>query len=318
MNSLQAEKRNTTGISKGWAEPGNACLPLPIYNDVERMLSMLAPLDMDIVVEGETGTGKDTFAQRLYQAAGVKGAFVPVNCAAIPEQLAESELFGVVSGAYTGASHTRAGYIESAQQGMLFLDEIDSMPLTLQAKLLRVLETRSVTRLGCTRAVPLKFRVVVAAQRPLSELVAQNRFRQDLYFRLSTVRVELPTLRSHIESIIPLFRHFTQQSALRLKCPLPPMPVELTEILLMHSWPGNIRELRAAAERFVIGLPVIVPPVETGKVSGRLKDRLRRIESCLIEDCLARHKNRVVSAAHELGIPRRTLYQRLKLLNVEN
>ncbi|VEB99387.1 C4-dicarboxylate transport transcriptional regulatory protein dctD [Cedecea lapagei] len=285
-----------------------------VHDGLDIWLQTLAPLKVDLVLEGETGTGKDTFARRIYEHSGCRGAFVPINCAAIPETLAESELFGVTAGAYTGANHSRAGYIESANNGVLFLDEIDSMSLSLQAKLLRVLETRTVGRLGSTQSISLNLRVIVASQKPLAQLMEQKLFRQDLFFRLTTVKISLPALRERVECIIPLFRRFAQESALRLNRPLPPMPQNLSEALLMHRWPGNIRELKGAAERFVLGLPALGQVAHPEMRSVRLRERLRRIEYSLIEDCLSRHENRVVSAAHELGIPRRTLYQRIKSL----
>ncbi len=285
-----------------------------IHSDLDSLLNTLAPLKVDLVLEGETGTGKDTFARRLYTHSGCCGEFVAINCAAIPETLAESELFGVTAGAYTGANHSRAGYIESANNGILFLDEIDSMPLSLQAKLLRVLETRTVGRLGSTQSVALNLRVIVATQKPLAALVEQCLFRQDLYFRLTTVKIALPALRARIEYIIPLFRRFSQEASIRLNRALPAMSPSLAESLLLHSWPGNIRELRGAAERFVLGIPPLGANIRLESGSVRLRDRMRRIEYCLIKDCLMRHDQHIVSAAHELGIPRRTLYQRIKSL----
>jgi transcriptional regulator with PAS, ATPase and Fis domain len=240
---------------------------------------------------------------------------VPVNCAAIPETLAESELFGVMAGAFTGASTSRAGYIESANHGVLFLDEIDSMPLTVQAKLLRVLENRAVERLGSTKSIELDLRVVAASQIPLSQLVAQGRFRRDLFFRLDTIKLATPTVRSRPELILPMFRRFTQEAAMRLNQPLPPGSPVLDETLLLHSWPGNIRELKAAAERFVLGLPPLCCEIKQ-EGRGLLKERLRRIERSLIHDCLKRHGNRIDDVILELGIPRRTLYHRLKLLKL--
>ncbi|RWR00998.1 ATPase AAA [[Pantoea] beijingensis] len=286
-----------------------------IHSDFDSMLQTLAPLKVDLTLEGETGTGKDTFARRLYERSGCKGAFVPINCAAIPESLAESELFGIMAGAYTGATHARAGYIESANGGILFLDEIDSMPLSLQAKLLRVLESRSVSRLGSTQQISLDLRIVVASQKPLAMLVEQKLFRQDLYFRLTTIKITLPALRSRIKYIIPMFARFSQEAALRLNCALPAITANLSESLIMHDWPGNIRELKGAAERFVLGIPPLGNAMRIDSGSFRLKDRMRRIEHCLIEDCLMRHQNKIVNAAHELGIPRRTLYQRIKSLS---
>ncbi len=286
-----------------------------IHRDLMPLLNTIAPLNVDLLLEGETGTGKDTLAQRLYNNSGLKGRFVSINCAAIPESLAESELFGVTAGAYTGANHSRAGYIESANEGVLFLDEIDSMPLSLQVKFLRVLESRTICRLGSTQSVPLKLRVIAASQKPLSELVEKKLFRQDLYFRLAAVKIALPALRSRIECIIPLFRKFSDEASQRLGCALPKMTTQLVERLLLHNWPGNIRELRGAAERFVLGIPPLNNECCPEHECLRLRDRMRRIEYCLIEDCLTRHSNRVVSAAHELGVPRRTLYQRIKSLS---
>ncbi|WP_128602690.1 sigma 54-interacting transcriptional regulator [Pantoea wallisii] len=293
--------------------------PKNIHGDFEELLDTIAPLMVDVVLEGETGTGKDTLARQLYLRSNCRGEFVAINCAAIPETLAESELFGVVAGAYTGANQSRAGYIESANNGILFLDEIDSMPLTLQAKLLRVLETRSVGRLGGTQSIPLNLRVIVASQKPLVSLVEEQLFRQDLFFRLATVRVSLPALRHRIEFIIPLFRRFAQEAALRLNRALPAMSASLAETLLMHRWPGNIRELRVAAERFVLGIPPLGEIANHESRRFQLRERMRRIEYCLIEDCLMRHENHIISAAHELGVPRRTLYQRIKSLSsIEN
>ncbi|MBS6059118.1 MAG: sigma-54-dependent Fis family transcriptional regulator [Pantoea sp.] len=258
-----------------------------IHAHLHKLVETIAPLNVDVLLEGETGTGKDTLARRIYERSGCRGPLVPVNCGAIPETLAESELFGVVSGAYTGASHSRPGYIEAANNGILFLDEIDSMPLTVQAKLLRMLETRAIERLGSTRCIPLTLRVIAAAQTPLEQLVTQGRFRRDLYFRLNTITLATPTVRSRPELIIPLFRQFTQDAAQRLDQPLPPRAPGLDEALLLHNWPGNIRELKAAAERFVLGLPPLcqqaIPQAEL---------------------------------VHELGIPRRTLYHRLKQLKL--
>ena len=286
-----------------------------IHTHLYKILNTIAPLKIDLLIEGETGTGKDALARRLYQLSGCRGPMVPVNCAAIPETLAESELFGVMAGAFTGASSSRAGYIESANHGVLFLDEIDSMPLTVQAKLLRVLENRAVERLGSTKSIELDLRVVAASQIPLAQLVAQGRFRRDLFFRLDTIKIATPTVRSRPELILPMFRRFTQEAALRLNQPLPPGSHALDETLLLHNWPGNIRELKAAAERFVLGLPPLCSEIKQ-EGRGQLKERLRRIERSLIHDCLNRHGNRIDDVILELGIPRRTLYHRLKLLKL--
>ncbi|NKI74889.1 sigma-54-dependent Fis family transcriptional regulator [Dickeya sp. CFBP 2040] len=292
-----------------------------IHGSLSSLIHTIAPLNVDIVLEGETGTGKDTLASRIHQLSGCAGPLVAVNCAAVPETLAESELFGVVSGAYTGASRSRAGYLETADKGILFLDEIDSMPLTLQAKLLRVLESRGIERLGSTRFKPVDMRVIVATQTPLRKLVEEGRFRRDLYFRLDTVKIQLPTLRSRTEIILPLFQRFLHEAATRLKRPLPKVSATIQEQLLMHSWPGNIRELKAAAERWVLGLSPVPMAVDGGETESdapltSLKMRLRRIERFLIQDALQRNDHCIDTVVNELGIPKRTLYHRIKLLNV--
>lgn len=292
-------------------------MSIDIHDTLLGVINTVAPLKIDLVLEGETGTGKDTLARRIHKISGCSGKLVAVNCAAIPENLAESELFGINNGAYTGAGPARAGYVEEAHKGILFLDEIDSMPLSLQAKLLRVLENRGVERLGGTRFTPVDMRVIVATQTPLLTLVERGAFRRDLYFRLNTISIQLQPLRSRVEMIIPLFRRFIQQAAERLQCAPPELTQEHCECLLGYSWPGNIRELKAAAERFALGLaPLGAAACLCEQEQSHLKERMRRIEKSLIHDCLVRHGHSIDNAALELGIPSRTLYHRIKLLNV--
>ncbi|MGG8125627.1 sigma 54-interacting transcriptional regulator [Klebsiella aerogenes] len=289
---------------------------IDIHDSLAAMIKTVAPLKIDLVLEGETGTGKDTLARKIHQLSGCPGKLVAVNCAAIPETLAESELFGINNGAYTGAGQARAGYVEEANNGILFLDEIDSMPLSLQAKMLRVLENRGVERLGGTRFTPVDMRVIVATQTPLLTLVERGTFRRDLYFRLNTVNIQLQPLRSRIEMIIPMFRQFTDKAACALQCIPPELTQDHYESLLSYSWPGNIRELKAAAERFALGLPPLNLPGEGEQQRPQLKEMMRRIEKSLIHDCLVRHGHSLDDAAQELGMPLRTLYHRIKLLNV--
>ncbi|WP_079997906.1 transcriptional regulator HrpR, partial [Pseudomonas syringae] len=209
-----------------------------------------ALLDMDLLLCGETGTGKDTLASRIHELSSRTGPFVGMNCAAIPESLAESQLFGVVNGAFTGVCRAREGYIEASSGGTLYLDEIDSMPLSLQAKLLRVLESRGVERLGSTDFIPLDLRVIASAQRPLDELVEQGLFRRDLFFRLNVLTLQLPALRKRREQILPLFDQFTQDIAAESGRSVPTLDNRRVQILLSHDWPGNVRELKSAAKRF--------------------------------------------------------------------
>lgn len=285
--------------------------------DIERTLNSTAALNIDILLLGETGTGKDTLAQRVHRLSGRRGNFVAVNCAAIPESLAESQLFGVNSGAYTGAMQSRAGFVEAAHLGTLYLDEIDSMPLSLQAKLLRVLESRGVERLGSTRFIPVDMRVIASAQHSLHTMVEHGTFRRDLYFRLNVVNIQLPALRERRERIIPLFLEMVQQEANHFNCTAPPPSGGLLQQLLCHSWLGNVRELRSTAKRFVLGLPPLSTPGSSQKDSlMSLKERLQQIEKALIEEALHRHQYCVDTAAIELGVAKRTLYYRMKQLDI--
>ncbi|QLG91347.1 sigma 54-interacting transcriptional regulator [Pseudomonas yamanorum] len=291
--------------------------PLTECPTIEATVQNTAALNIDMLLLGETGTGKDTLAQRIHRLSRRKGNFVAVNCAAIPESLAESQLFGVNSGAYTGAMQSRAGFVEAAHLGTLYLDEIDSMPLTLQAKLLRVLESRGVERLGSTRFIPVDMRVIASAQHSLHQMVEHGAFRRDLYFRLNVVNIQLPTLRAMRERIIPLFLEMVHQEAEHFKCPAPALSGELLQQLLCHSWLGNIRELRSTAKRFVLGLPALSTPLGTPQDTDMsLKTRLQQIEKALIEESLCRHDHCVDSVAVELGVAKRTLYYRIKQLDI--
>lgn len=282
---------------------------------IESTVNNTAPLNIDVLLLGETGTGKDTLAQRIHCLSGRKGNFVAVNCAAIPETLAESQLFGVNSGAYTGAIQSRAGFVEAAHLGTLYLDEIDSMPLPLQAKLLRVLECRGIERLGSTRFIQVDMRVIASAQHSLHDMVERGAFRRDLYFRLNVVSIQLPPLRERRERIIPLFLDMIKQEADAFKCPISTPAGTLLQQLLCHRWHGNVRELRSAAKRFVLGLTPL-PLSHAPQTKTNLKARLQQIEKALIEESLHRHEHSVDSAAAELGIARRTLYYRMKQLDI--
>lgn len=276
-----------------------------------------AKLNIDILLHGETGTGKDTLAEKIHLLSGRRGDYVAINCAAIPESLAESQLFGVTSGAFTGAMQSRAGFIEASNMGTLYLDEIDSMPLTLQAKLLRVLETRGVERLGSTKFIPVDMRVIASAQSSLPKMVEQGQFRRDLYFRLNVVSMHLPPLRERREHILPLFMNLIQREADYFNSPVPAPDTSLLQHIICHDWPGNVRELRSAAKRLVLGLtPVSTYTGADEDIEKNLKGRLQQIEKLLIQDALRRHLYRMDAVVLELGIAKRTLYHRMKQLDI--
>ena len=275
----------------------------------------IAPTVADVLVSGETGTGKELVARALHNFGGRKGHFVAVNCAAIPEALFESELFGHQAGAFTGATKRRVGKVEHASQGTLFLDEIEAMPLALQAKLLRVLQEREVEPLGANKVVKVDLRVVAATNSSLVRMVEEGRFRVDLFYRLNVVTLQLPPLRDRRGDIPLLLQHFLRLAAMRFQLPEVEPTLETRENLLAHAWPGNVRELKSAAERLVLGMPAIAGASDSRPNDpGRsLSAALESIERVLIEDALRRHQGNITRAGEELQINQATLYRKLKL-----
>ena len=272
----------------------------------------IAPTPVDVLVCGETGTGKELVARALHEHSGRRGAFVPINCAAVPDGLIESELFGHQAGAFTGAAKARPGRIEHAHGGTLFLDEIEAMPLLLQAKLLRVLQEREVQRLGANQPQRVDVRVVAASNAELEPLVARGAFRADLFYRLNVVKLQLPPLRERRDDVLPLFRHFMRNAALRFERDVPELASPLNEQLLAHGWPGNVRELKSAAERQVLGLPPLWSGSTSTASAGTLQSTLDALEALLIEDALKRCKGQVDAVCRALDVSQATLYRKLK------
>jgi DNA-binding NtrC family response regulator len=306
--------------------------PLTPDSDALRLARRIAPLGVDVLLQGETGAGKDTLAREIHRASGRPGRFVALNCAAIPESLAESELFGHEAGAFTGAARAREGKLETADKGTLYLDEIDSMPLGTQAKLLRALQDRGVERLGGSRFYRADFRVVASTKVALPQLVHEGRFRQDLYFRLNVVRIVLPSLRELGENILPFFERFVREAATRHGLPVPSLDASLRTQLQRHPWPGNVRELANAAERHTLGLPPLDDDLPIGAPTtvdpihhatsieaqnGALRDRLRAFERDVIVTTLKSHQGSVAKASTELQVPLNTLYYRIKTLGIQ-
>ncbi|MDY7575308.1 sigma 54-interacting transcriptional regulator [Actimicrobium sp. CCI2.3] len=303
-------------------QPAGSASGAPVIADINHEIyataRRIAATDVDIVLVGETGTGKDWLAHYIHDYSGSQGPFVAVNCPAIPETLAEAELFGVDAGAYTGATKSRPGRIESANGGTLYLDEIDSMALTLQAKLLRVLQDRGVERVGSTAFRQLSFRVIVSTKVPLAKLVEEGKFRTDLYYRLSVVELALPVLRSQPARALDLFWRYVDHAARQFKLP-PGANVNpcIEAQILSHGWDGNIRELRAAAQRYALGFPAIGGDTEK-QHGGSLKDLMHQFERTLLVATLERCKRNVARAAKELGVEPHVLYYKLKTLDIHN
>ncbi|QNM95215.1 sigma-54-dependent transcriptional regulator [Chitinimonas koreensis] len=276
---------------------------------VRRTIANVADTGADVLVLGETGSGKELVARCLHQCSGrAARPFVALNCGALPESLFESEIFGHEAGAFSGATKRRIGKVEHADGGTLFLDELESMPLALQVKLLRVLQERTIERLGGNASVPVDCRVVAATKDDLRQLADRQKFRADLYYRLNVVSIVLPPLRERREDIPLLFEHFVLQAALRYNRPAPLLEAGRLRELMAQPWPGNVRELRNVADRFVLGL---LEPA-AGQTPLNLPALLERFEKSLIVDALDRAGGQVSAASEALGLPRKTLYDKVK------
>jgi len=284
----------------------------PAMQAIRQMIAALAPTGVDILINGETGCGKEVVARAIHDASGRRGPFVAVNCAALPESVFESELFGHEAGAFTGAGKRRVGRIEHASGGTLFLDEIESMPLALQVKLLRVLQERSVERLGSNQSIAVDCRVVAASKADLKALADAGQFRADIYYRLNVVSIDLPPLRERLADIPLLFVAFLQEAAQRYQRPVATWtPADLAR-WQAHDWPGNVRELKNVANRWALGLPDGMAGPAPGDGPGTsLTAQVDAAERRAIEAALRAHAGSVAQAAEALQVPKKTLYDKL-------
>lgn len=294
--------------------------------NLEAMVQQIAPTDANILILGENGTGKSQLAQRIHELSQRAAApLVSVNMASIPENLFESELFGHQKGAFTDAKQSRTGRFELAQGSSLFMDEIGTLPLNLQAKLLRVLESGEYEVLGSSKTQIADVRVISATNANLDDMVTSGEFRQDLLFRLNTLVLHLPPLRERKEDIPILANHFTQKFAQKYKKKHMHLSTEAQARLLNHSWPGNIRELSHIIERAVLLSPTseiqaqqIMLEATKGAQQEIQIQPLEEAEQSLINQALALHQGNVAAAANELGISRSALYRRMEKFGIEH
>ncbi|SEG26522.1 sigma-54-dependent transcriptional regulator [Marinobacterium lutimaris] len=281
-------------------------------------LSRIAPAPSAVLIEGETGTGKELAARAIHRQSGRSGAFVPVNCGAIAPELIESELFGHIKGAFTNAHQARLGLFAYADGGTLFLDEISELPLPMQTKLLRVLEDGAIRPLGTERDTPVNVRVLAASNKKLDQAVSEGRFREDLYYRLNVLHIQMPPLRERQEDIPELLSHLSTSLATELRQPTTSFDSAEIRALQAYHWPGNVRELKNLIERcLLLGMSptqlAFPNRVRDAEVSGYpLHWRLKQVELTHIEKVLARSDGNKTRAAEALGITRKTLDRKLR------
>ncbi|EJO95241.1 sigma-54-dependent transcriptional regulator [Ectopseudomonas hydrolytica] len=296
--------------NKGRIESQLIGISRPMEN-LRRQILELAGTSVNVLIRGETGSGKERVARCLHDFSPRAGkAFAALNCAAIPETIFESELFGHESGAFTGAQARRIGRIEHADGGTLFLDEVESLPLAQQVKLLRVLQEKTLERLGSNKSIQVDLRVISAAKPDLLDEVKAGRFREDLVYRLNVATLHIPPLRERREDIPLLFEHFARAAAERHGREVPPLaPSELAR-LLGHDWPGNVRELINAAERHALGLSS-PPPAE--RFAGQaLAQQMEAFEAQCLHNALLQCQGNIAAVMEMLQLPRRTLNEKMQ------
>jgi len=302
----------------------------PETQGIFEVLRRVAPTNISVLIEGKSGTGKELLAQGIHNNSLRRGkAFKPINCAGLTETLLESELFGHAKGAFTGAAAERKGLFEIADKGTLFLDEIGDMPLTMQAKLLRVLEDGIVTPVGSNKQIIVDVRIISATNHDLAELIEQKKFRQDLYFRIKGVSVVVPSLHDRIEDIPELVEFFLKEAAAEVGSSVKGISTSAMTILQNHDWPGNIRQLRNCIRTMIVmcdrdeldvrDIPPEIHQVRqlAGKSASALAGvSLNELEKQAIIDTLAKTNNNREQAAEILGIGERTLYRKIKEYNI--
>ncbi|RUM98777.1 sigma-54-dependent Fis family transcriptional regulator [Pseudaminobacter arsenicus] len=282
--------------------------------DLRYRLRAVAATDADVLIVGDTGTGKEVAARALHDISGrASKPFVAINCAALPANLIESELFGHEAGAFAGAIRARFGKFEHARGGTILLDEIGSMPADLQAKLLRVIQERVITRLGSNEPIPLDVRFIATSKGDLEAEVAAGHFRADLLYRLNVITLRLPSLAARREDVPLLFLQLIREAAARYRLDEVDVPPHVIADIAHRNWPGNVRELRNAADRYVLGLGLSSDEDATpDNGPPRLADRVADFEKSVISGALLAHAGSLKAVYESLGISRKTLYEKMQ------
>jgi two-component system, NtrC family, C4-dicarboxylate transport response regulator DctD len=283
----------------------------PAMDRLRSTVLALASTDADVLILGETGSGKEVVARALHDEGPRRTRpFVALNCGALPAEIIESELFGHEKGAFTGASGQRIGKLEHAHGGTVFLDEIESMPLELQVKLLRVIETRSIERLGSNKSIELDVRFIAATKEDLETAGREGRFRLDLFYRLNVVSASIPPLRERLEDIPLLFQHLAVEARARYRREIPDISESYLASLMSRDWPGNVRELRNVADRFVLGLEQEAKA--EAAAGSNLFDQVAAFEKALIAAELKRNGGSIKATYEGLGLSRKALYEKMR------
>ncbi len=328
LAELQAENRRLQALHQPDALSGLITRDAEMLR-IGRLVERVAGADATVLLLGESGTGKEVLSQGLHAASKRQGRFVAINCAAIPENLLESELFGYEKGAFTGAAKTTPGKIETAHNGTLFLDEIGDLPHSLQAKLLRFLQQRTIERLGGRSEIPVDVRVVCATHQDLKTQIGEGRFREDLYYRLAEIVVNIPPLRSRHGDAVLLAHAFLRRFAQEQRRGALQFTEDALEAIDKHAWPGNVRELLNAVKRASImadgeritcdDLGLAPPARDGGEIAADLDLRTVReaAERQAIVAALARANGNIVKASELLGVSRPTLYDLMKKLSIK-
>lgn len=328
--NIQLEKR----LEVAETRMSGPVLTSKVMQQIEELVNAMAPSDANVLITGESGVGKEVVANMIHQRSRrAEKAMVKLNCAAFPQTMIESELFGYMKGAFTGATNDFPGMIAEANGSTLFLDEISDMPLDLQTRFLRVLQEREYRPLGSTRTLKADFRVIAATNRPVSQALAENRLRSDLYYRINTFQIEVPPLRERRAAIPPLVAAFVKQFAHQLQKPEPAFAPDAFQKLLDYAWPGNVRELQNAVEYAVVlsrndlitmkelpaevQLPSALQQSERTVAARTGVQTLDDMERSAILEALAQCHGNKKKAAQLLGIQRPTLYNKMKRYAIE-